>query len=284
MGDERRHSPRRLAWGAAVLAAIGIGIALGFIIPQYVFSRPKIGLITVPNVSFFGDTTAAISAMLTYALEQDDIKGVAIALESPGGGASTSEELFLQMVQLRSKKPVVVSAGSIAASGGYMMALGANWIYAKEGSILGNIGVVAGLVKPQLPSEDIIASGPFKQTGVPQQAWVQAIEILKESFVEKAVAQRGERLRLNRDQLADGRIYLGGEALKYGLIDEIGTVNDAIRKAAELAGVGQYKVVDINKALRVENLQSFSPFSRLKDPGSSSGYTQLFYLYVEPGR
>ena len=283
MAQVRAHQQRLLAWGIVGLAMILAGVGVGLGIFSTIEPRPKIGLITVPGVTLSRETSNAISQMLTYALDHDDIKGVAVIIDSPGGGVADSEQLFLDMVELRNKKPVVVSAGGIAASGGYMMALGANYIYAKEASLVGSVGVIATGGRTDLPGEDRILSGPFKEPGFPDKSFIEIIELLKESFVEKVVSQRGDKLRLSREDIGDGRVYFGADAFQFGLIDAIGTDQAAIRKAAELAGVEDYQVKDINQATGHDFFQRRFTF-QLQQLFSEGPYTQLFYLYLEPDR
>ena len=164
-----------------------------------------------------------------------------------------------------------------------MMALGGNFVYAKEGSLLGNIGVIARGAAAPPPEEDLILSGPFKQIGYSSKGLVEAVEVLKESFIEKVVSQRGSRLHISRDQLTDARVYFGSDALRAGLIDAIGTRQDAINKAVELAGIGSYGLTNINRETGKEKpLPSLSAqLDRYFKPGP---FSELFYLYVEPSR
>ena len=114
---------------------------------------PKIGVIDVPFTVITDNSAFFINQMLDYARERDDIKAVVILLDSPGGGVTPSEQLFLRTANLREEKPVVVSAGQLIASGGYMMSMGANLIFAKPSSIVGSIGVRTSLFPSPLPNE-----------------------------------------------------------------------------------------------------------------------------------
>lgn len=263
-------------YALCLIAGVGLGLGVYF----STVPKPKIGLIKMSDVVIFRDSLVAVAEMLDYAADHDSIKAVVIELDSPGGGVTESEELYLRTAQLRQKKPVVISVGSLAASGGYMMLLGGNYVYAKESSLVGNIGVIAQTGRAGLPPEDLLTTGPYKESGFPDRGFVEAIELLKESFAGKVVVERAGRLTLSREELADGRIHLGIQALRYGLIDDIGTTSDAIAKAAQLAGVKRYALLDVNKATDNERLPS--PFFFFKYDGPPEPYTRLFYLYVEP--
>ena len=158
-----------------------------------------------------------------------------------------SENLYLRMLKLRERKPVVVSTGSTAASGGYMAAVAANYIYVKPTSFVGNVGVVFVESRPSTPDERLIYTGPAKLTGSAGRTFTAMTEIMKDYFIQIVMSQRGDRLSVGPDELAKGRLYLGAEGVRIGLVDAIGTDLDAIEKAAELAGVSHYDMVDVNE-------------------------------------
>ena len=142
---------------------------------------------------------------------------------------------------------MVVAAGALDASGGYLISVGANYIYATPSSFVGNVGVIFTVGRPSTPSERLITTGPAKRTGSTGRSFIRMVEIIKEHFVQTVIAQRGDRLSIDALELAEGRIYLGSEAVKLGLIDAIGTDSDAIERAADLAGLSHYGLVDVNE-------------------------------------
>jgi protease-4 len=168
-----------------------------------------------------------------------------LRINSPGGGVSATEQIFLELLRLRQQKPVVVSVGAIAASGGYYAALASNFIYAEPTSQIGSIGVWVNLPIREELEEKIGTSGPFKATGFSMRKAVSNMEIVRQTFVEAVVSQRGERLRLSGEELSRAELYLGLEGIRNGLIDDIGTRTAAIEKAANLAGVRNYGVIDL---------------------------------------
>ena len=107
-----------------------------------------------------------MTSYLQYARNNDRIKGVVIALSSPGGGATSSERLYIETRRLRQEKPVIIIMNDLVASGGFMMSMGASHTFVKSSSLVGNVGVVSGLgpVLPELPPESVIFTGPSKLT------------------------------------------------------------------------------------------------------------------------
>jgi protease IV len=178
------------------------------------------------------------------------VKALVVRVDSPGGGVGASQEIFEEVRKTAEVKPVVVSMGGVAASGGYYLAAPATLILANPGTITGSIGVIMGVTNIQellkkigLRSE-VVKSGEFKDTGSPLRPWTEhdrrilqgVIEDVHQQFIAAVAAGRGmteEEVRL----LADGRIFTGRQAMEAGLVDALGNLPDAIRAAAELAGI-----------------------------------------------
>lgn len=189
--------------------------------------------------------------------KKDNVKAVVFRIDSPGGVVGPSQEIHDEVKKLAAKKKVVVSMGSIAASGGYYIAAPATKIYANAGSITGSIGVlmkmsnIEGLLGKVGLKVFTIKSGRFKDVGSPvremtpeERAILQGvIDNLHAQFV-KAVAE-GRQLPLEDvRKLADGRVYTGEQALELKLIDRIGTLHDAVDEAGRLAGIkGEPKLI-----------------------------------------
>lgn len=268
--------------GAALLAALGLA-AGGYLFFQVTPGKPKIGVIDIPFTGIGEDAAAIITAYLDYARREPDIKGVVVKLSTPGGGASPSEQLYIEARKLRAEKPVVMVMNGLVASGGYMMAMGVNHTYVKTSSIVGNVGVVApagGILAPVFP-ESVITTGPQKLTGATRRDWVATMDGLKEAFVEMVVQERGEKLKMSREELAAGRVYSGMEAVRLGLADEVGSDSDAMEKAAELAGIGDYEIVNVNvevNRLLVQNLRRIYSASGEVDTPLTAADAQLMGL------
>lgn len=194
---------------------------------------------------------------LHAAAEDARIKAVILRINSPGGSAAASQELYRAVLDLRQQgKPVVASLGDTAASGGYYTAAAADYIYANGSTITGSIGVImqsanlAELYEVLGIDVEVVKSGEFKDMGSASRPLSDAErELLTElimdawdQFVEDVSTARN----LPRDQVeqvADGRIMTGRQALEAGLVDELGTLKDAEQKALELAGItGTYYI------------------------------------------
>jgi protease-4 len=121
--------------------------------------------------------------MLRYTGDDPSIQAVVINLDSPGGEAAKVEEIFLEVLKLKAKKPVVVSIDSNALSGGYYIASAANYIYVKPTSEIGNIGVISTLPMPWKPDSAQITTGPFKVTGENQKNYAVQVETVKQGFL-----------------------------------------------------------------------------------------------------
>ena len=232
----------------AVLTA-ALGVAAGLLIFVFVFpGQPKIGVIDIPFTVITENTEFAINEYLSYARRDDSIKAVVIKLSSPGGGAASSERLYIETRRLNEEKPVVLVMNGLVASGGYMMSMGATHTFAQASSLVGNVGVVSfsDPLVPPLPDESELFTGPYKRSGFSRNEWFGTIEQLKDAFAQIVISERGERLLISKDELVQGRIYSGLNAVKLGLVDELGGDSDAFAKAASLSGISNYGLVDVN--------------------------------------
>lgn len=182
--------------------------------------------------------------------KDDSVASVVLRIESPGGSVGASQEILEAVRMLAEEKPVVASMGSVAASGGYYVALGAKQILANPGTITGSIGVrmehvnVGGLLKWARVEHETLKSGRFKDLGSFDRPLSPADKEILEGVLKNMHVQFKEAVALARnldmkevDKLADGRIYTGQEAIKLGLIDRIGGFAQAIKLAAELGGI-----------------------------------------------
>ena len=236
-------------WYIKVPLLAVLGIVIGAAVFFYVFpGKSQIGIITIPYAVINEESAYVITSYLDYANRNDRIKAVVIRLSSPGGGATSSERLYIESRELRQNKPVVMVLNDLVASGGFMMAMGATHTYVKTSSLVGNVGVVSstGGVIPPPPSESVIFTGPSKLTGATRLEWIGLMDLLKQSFAQMVIRERGDKLRISPEELAEGRLYAGMEAVQLGLADDIGDDTDAIRKAASLAGVSGYELLDVN--------------------------------------
>lgn len=190
-------------------------------------------------------------------MNDDDVKAVVVRVNSPGGDAYASEQLWHQIVELRKRKPVVISMGDYAASGGYYMSCGANWIVAQPTTLTGSIGIfgvfpdLSGLVTEKLGVRfDEVKTNRNSAFGniYARPFNVEEIDILQEyinrgySLFLKRVAQ-GRNMPVDEvDKIAQGRVWLGSDAMKRKLVDQLGGMSDAVKKAAQLAKLKDYGV------------------------------------------
>jgi protease-4 len=233
------------------------------------FTEPSVGIVYVEGAivpgsaepSPFGPTSGAYSTTIRKALdkaaEDDSVKAVVLRVDSPGGSALASEIILDASKRVvAKKKPLIVSMGNVAGSGGYYVACGADTIFADSSTITASIGVVSGKV---------VTTGMWDKLGVnwhPQQRGAMAamlssatpftdaeraklrhyMETVYEIFKNHVTAVRGDRLTKPIDQLAGGRVFTGAQALELGLVDKIGGLEDAIKFAAKRAGLGEYEI------------------------------------------
>ncbi len=146
----------------------------------------------------------------------------------------------------------------MAASGAYYLSVNTDYIYAKPSSLVGNIGVISYLPPAPFIFEEIISTGPYKLWGSSRDSDMRQADMIKEGFFQAVMLGRGDRIKAPPEVIVSGQIWLGSEAVRLGIADKIGTETDAIEKAAELAGVANYKAADLRElAGIVDSLLSF---------------------------
>ncbi|MBI4304454.1 MAG: S49 family peptidase [Chloroflexi bacterium] len=258
-----------------------LGLVLGGVIAVVAIPRPIIATISISGAILDQSYADDIVDTLQEAREDRNVKAVVLRVDSPGGGASTTEQIYLDILRLRERKPVVTTIGTIAASGGYYAAVASNYIFAEPTSEIGSIGVWVTMPEPEPMDESTVTSGPFKASGGPTRKYLSDLETVRQEFVGAVTLQRGDRLRASESELSRAQIYLGVEALRYGLIDEIGTRTAAVHKAAELAGLRNYRVQDFYVPQPLPFFFFFGP-SDLKDlKAQPSLMPRYYYLYFE---
>jgi protease-4 len=222
--------------------------------PTRFVTRSLIGVVEVEGVII--DSKKTIE-QLTAFHENSAIKAIVLRVDSPGGGVGPSQEIHDEVKRIDVDKPVVVSMGSVAASGGYYIAAPARQIFANPGTITGSIGVIMEFTNFQELLEKIglhnqvVKSGKHKDIGSPvrpmtdeDRAILQGlIDDVHSQFIDSVAAGRHldpQKVRV----LADGRIFTGRQARELGLVDELGSLDAAVRRAGELGGIdGKPEVV-----------------------------------------
>ncbi|HEX7808897.1 MAG TPA: signal peptide peptidase SppA [Thermoanaerobaculia bacterium] len=218
---------------------------------EFNFAPNKVAI--VPIEGEIVDAREALDLLHRYA-RNETVKAIVVRINSPGGAIAPSQEIYSAIRRVREEtgKPVVASLDSVAASGGFYIASACDPIVANSGSITGSIGVILqwfdvkdllqwAKVKPETITSGVMkdAGSPYRQMTDAERAYFQGVVTqLHTQFVRDVAQGRGEKMKLEDVQrIADGRIFTGEQALELKLIDEIGTIDDAVRKAGKLAGI-----------------------------------------------
>lgn len=285
----------------AVIVFVSLA-AVAFLVPaikerQLAGEKNKVAVIYVEGVIMGGrgqgsllaeaGGTDALIRQLHQARDDAAVKAVVLRINSPGGSAPAAQEVGTEIKKLRAGgKIVVASMGDVAASGGYWLAAVTDKIYANPATLTGSIGVYIPYsnwqelynkigIKPEK-----IKSGPHKDILSPDRPMTAEERTIIQTMVDELYGQfvtvvaEGRKLAPERvRQLADGRIYTGSQAKELGLVDELGTMYDAIDGAANLAGIqGKPTLVEYGKQ---------SPWSLLLGAGSSINLEQLLFRQVK---
>ena len=254
-----RRNGRRLAlWmlGGAVLLLLLTGLAAVFLGSRLLPGADRVGVILIEGV--IADARD-VTEQLTRYRDLPSVKAVVLRINSPGGAVAPAQEIYQEVLKFRreTRKPVVASLASVAASGGYYIAAAADRIVANPGSITGSIGVImqipnlGGLLQKVGVKTTVIKAGEHKDlasitrelTEAERRILQEVMDDVHSQFIEAVAAgRRLERARV--EPLADGRIFSGRQALTLGLVDELGDLADAIQRAGKMVGIpGRPKVI-----------------------------------------
>ena len=234
--------------------------------------RPRIAVVTVagsivsgrggPQGFPLGRSSAGgdtIGAALRQVATDDDVAAVVVRVDSPGGSVTGSETIWREVTRVRAKgKPVVASMGAVAASGGYYIAMGADAIVANPGTITGSIGVLTGKLVARGLKERLGVGSDSVRTNDNADAWSvnapftpeqQALveaeaDLFYTDFVQRVAEARHMSVEAV-DAVARGRVWTGADALERGLVDELGGLRTAVRRAKVLAGIDVDASVDL---------------------------------------
>lgn len=189
--------------------------------------------------------------------EDDDVKAVVIRVNSPGGSAFASEQIWREVCLLKEKKPVVVSMGGMAASGGYYISCAANRIFAEPTTLTGSIGIF-GMIPDmsELMTEkiglkfDVVKTNEMSDIGTMARPFNEAESAQMQKMINRGYDLFTKRVADGRGMaqdsvklIAEGRVWTGEQGLNIGLVDELGNLDDAVAHAAELAKVEKYRAV-----------------------------------------
>lgn len=210
-------------------------------------AREKVGVVEIKGL--IADSRATLKQLDRFA-DDAAIKAIVVRINSPGGAVGPSQEILREIEKIKGKKKVVASLGTVAASGGYYIACGANLIMANKGTATGSIGVlmqftnVEGLTKKIGLDFFTLKSGHYKDVGSPFRTMTpeekEYLQHLLDNIYQQFLSDvaRNRKLPLEKvKSLAEGKVYTGLEAKQLGLVDEFGNLEDAIQKAGELGGI-----------------------------------------------
>ncbi len=282
-----------ISWKNILFSLFMIGVLFLLIVAGifYFFLSQFVGGNAVPNDSLavievngaiidnndsFGSNQAnasVIMSQINQAKKDSNIKGMLLKVNSPGGSSAASDAIYRELTKFStSGKPLVVSMGDAAASGGYYISTPANKIYANSATMTGSIGVIMQFTNLEelynkLGVEYItIKSRKYKDIGNPDRKMTEEekeilqsmVEDVYENFVQVVKKERNMTLEKVKE-LADGRIYTGEQAKELGLIDELGTFYDAIDELSNLANIdGDPNLVYYNQSSTLDRILKFS--------------------------
>lgn len=209
-----------------------------------------------PFASTGSSITENVAKELKKLREDDDVKAVVFRVNSPGGSAFISEQIWHQVKLLKEKKPIVVSMGNYAASGGYYISCAANKIIAERNTLTGSIGIFgtipnfAGTYKKLGVKTDGVKTSHFADFGSQSRPMRDDERALMQNMIERGydlfISRCADGRGMTKEQIdaiGQGRVWTGSQALERGLVDQLGGIDDAIDVAAKLAELDDYKVV-----------------------------------------
>jgi protease-4 len=281
-GAEVRRQALRAARGALGLLHVGGTIKGGESIPGPQGAR-AVG-------------SATVRAALKELRERDDIRAVVVRVASPGGSGTASDSIWREIFRTRESKPVVVSLGDVAASGGYYVALAGGPVFAEAGTITGSIGVIAGkanlrgLYDRVGVTKEMVSRGRhaaiFSDYAPLDDESRERIRVEAETFYRDFVEKVADARRLSgeaAEAAAEGRVFTGRQAWTRGLVDELGGLEEAIAAAKSLIGVSAEESIAIERYPRARRLWKFSVDLNLPAQGSLAellgGLTGLRFIW-----
>lgn len=283
---------KRVAWmiiGGVILFVIGKAL-----LPQMLLAG-KDGVAIVRVEGPILDSFQTVQELKHFA-EDPLVKAIVVRIDSPGGGVAPSQEIYnaVKRVRREKNKTVIASMGTVAASGGYYIAVATDRILANPGTLTGSIGVIMQLANFQDLLQKVgvknivVKSGKFKDVGSPfrpmreedRQVLQLVMDDVHRQFID-AVAEGRSLDSAEVEQLADGRVFTGQQAKSILLIDEIGDLHDAIKLAGELGGIeGEPRVMETTKPFSFKDLLESTFLGNIRTFTSTPFGMPLLYLWV----
>ncbi|HQR39766.1 MAG TPA: signal peptide peptidase SppA [Blastocatellia bacterium] len=304
---DKRQLTRIIAGAVIALVIFGVLIAIvaatlsrdgGLFGP----SGDRVALVKLQGVIY--DSAPVVRNLRRYA-DDARVKAIVLRVDSPGGGVAASQEIYQELNRLRTEKnkKIVVSMGSVAASGGYYVACAADHVVANPGTVTGSIGVIAewynygALLNWAGLKPEVIKSGALKDMGSPVRPMTDEERLVLQSMIDRlynqfvgvVVTARSGHQGLDETRiraLADGRVFTGDEALQYGFVDELGDERTAILSAARMVNIqGEPIVVEPppEKSYTILDLLTKTDVTELSSrglPGGSPSGASMQFGYV----
>lgn len=260
LGEERVETlTSLLRWAVRsyvviIILGIVVGLQVAPMVSDYT-TQPVRGTVAVVPVEggINGANAASVTERLTRARQNPQIEAVVLQVNSPGGGAPSSEAMYLQVERTAKQMPVVTTVGSMAASGGYYTIAPSDTIFVTPSTLIGSVGVFFTVPQELGPLEGLITSGPNKLTGADLREWYYKTESIRRAFSSAILTHRADELTITEEELSYAKLYTGAEAVDNGMADRVGGIHDAVRHAAQMAGLTSYDV----KVLGYEGTRTF---------------------------
>ena len=289
-GSRKRHPLRTafLVTALAVLLFVGLSFAvLSLTGPGSLLGLgEKVGVLEIKGL--IAESRPTLKQLERYQKDRS-IKAVVVRINSPGGAVGPAQEILRELEKVRQEKKVVASLGTVAASGGYYIACGADLIMANPGTATGSIGVIMQFANVEALTKKLgldffnLKAGRYKDVGTPFRRMTKEEQEYLQHLVDNIYQQflrdvaRNRKLPLEKvKSLAEGKVYTGEEAKAAGLVDELGNLPDAIERAGRLAGLkGRVEAVYPEK-------EGFSLLRFLLGRDTEESLSSLALPYPEP--
>lgn len=283
---------KRVLWilvGGLTLFIIGKSV-----VPELLLaSQEKVAIVRVEGPIL--DSHGTVEELRTFA-EDPTVRAIVMRIDSPGGGVAPSQEIYnaVRRVRKENNKTVVASMGTVAASGGYYIAVATDRILANPGTLTGSIGVIMQMANFQELLEKVgvknivVKTGKFKDIGSPFRPMQEEDRRLLQSVMDDvhrqfidAVADGRSLDSAEVEQLADGRVFTGKQAKSILLVDDIGDLQDAIRLAGELGGIkGDPRIIETSKPFSFRDFLETKFLGEVRSFSFPNFRTPLMYMWI----
>lgn len=283
---------RRILW-IFVVALLVMWVGKALLPEMESLGKERIAVVRIEGPIL--DSQQAVSELQDFS-EDPLVKGIVVRIDSPGGGVAPSQEIYNAVKRVREEhnKIIVASMGTVAASGGYYIAVASDRILANPGTLTGSIGVIMQmanfeeLLKKIGIESLVVKSGRYKDIGSPFRRMTTEDRRLMQSLMDDVHKQFIEAVAAGRsldvadvEVLADGRVFTGLQAKNFLLIDDLGDLRDAIRLAGNLGGIkGEPPVVEPTKRFSFRDLISSFLFGEVPSLAVQTTWMPLMYLMV----